>query len=117
MASLSNSAKLDLAGIAGRSGLAFHWCTSLPANRAAALTASAANKSAPGVTVGADKVTIDAISDGTITGNDTAVSHWALIDGTELIAAGSLSSSQTVYTGNTISVTAIDITPGSVTES
>ena len=57
------------------------------------------------------KVTIAAISDGSVTGTGTA-SHWSLVKTTattELLAAQTLSSSQAVTSGNTFSLGAIDI--------
>jgi hypothetical protein len=56
------------------------------------------------------KITCDAISDGTVDADGTA-SHWALTDNSanELVAAGSLSSSQGVTNGNTFTLTAFDI--------
>lgn len=55
------------------------------------------------------KLTVDAITAGDVTGTNTAT-HWALTDGTSvLIAAGPLASSQAVTSGNTFTLTAIDI--------
>lgn len=57
------------------------------------------------------KVTIPAISDGSVSGTGTA-SHWALSKPTvttELLAAQTLSASQAVTSGNTFSLGAIDI--------
>ena len=57
------------------------------------------------------KVTIPSISDGSVTGTNTAT-HWAYSKTsatTELLAAQSLSSSQGVTSGNTFTLTAIDI--------
>lgn len=56
------------------------------------------------------KVVVPAITDGSVTGTGTAT-HWALTDGTAtLVATGALSSSQAVTSGNTFTLTAIDIT-------
>jgi hypothetical protein len=56
------------------------------------------------------KVVVPAITDGTVTGTDTAT-HFALTDGSSvLIAAQALSSSQPVTSGNTFTLGAIDIT-------
>jgi hypothetical protein len=57
------------------------------------------------------KVTVAAISDGTITGNNTAA-HWAITDtaNSRLLAAGGLASSQSVTSGNTFTLGAFDIT-------
>jgi hypothetical protein len=54
------------------------------------------------------KVTINAISGGTVTGTGTA-SHWALVDGSTLYATGSLNETQEVSAGNTFSLAAFDI--------
>lgn len=56
------------------------------------------------------KVTIAEITDGSVTGDGTA-SHWALsyTGNTELLAANSLSSSQSVTNGNTFTLSATDI--------
>ena len=56
------------------------------------------------------RVTVPAITDGTVTGTDTAT-HWALTDGSAvLLATGALSSSQAVTSGNTFTLDAISIT-------
>ena len=56
------------------------------------------------------KVVVPAITDGSVTGTDTAT-HWALTDGSSiLVATGPLSSSQAVTSGNTFTLGAIDIT-------
>lgn len=56
------------------------------------------------------KVTVAAITDGTVSGTGTA-SHWAIVDtgNSRLLATGSLSSSQAVTSGNTFSLAAFDI--------
>jgi len=56
------------------------------------------------------KVTIPAITDGSVTADGTA-SHWALSDvtGTELKAAQDLTSTQAVTNGNDFSLGALDI--------
>lgn len=71
-----------------------------------------------GITVGAPadrapngrKVTVSAVSGGSVTGTGTA-SHWAITDtvNSRLHAANSLSASQVVTSGNTFTLTAIDI--------
>jgi hypothetical protein len=56
------------------------------------------------------KVTVPAITDGTVTTTATAT-HWALTDGSSLlIATGALSSGQAVTSGNTFTLDAITIT-------
>lgn len=55
------------------------------------------------------KVTIASISDGSVTGTGTA-GYWALTNGSNaLLAAGALSSSRGVTSGDTFTLTAIDI--------
>lgn len=58
------------------------------------------------------QVTISAITDGSVTGNGTAA-YWALVDDTpaaeRLLAAGALSSSQVVTSGNTFTLTQFTI--------
>lgn len=56
------------------------------------------------------KVTVAAITDGTVSGTGTA-SHWAIVDtsNSRLLATGSLSSSQSVTSGNTFTLGAFDI--------
>jgi len=54
-------------------------------------------------------VSVDAITDGTVTETDTAT-HWALTDGSAVLyATGPLTSSQAVTDGNTFSLDAIEI--------
>lgn len=55
------------------------------------------------------RVTVPAITDGSVTGSGTAT-HWALSNGSNvLIATGALSSSQSVTSGNTFTLDSIDI--------
>lgn len=55
------------------------------------------------------KVTVAAITDGVVDSNGTAT-HWAITkSGTTLMATGSLSSSQSVTSGNTFTLGAFDI--------
>lgn len=54
--------------------------------------------------------TVPSFSDGTVTGTDTGT-HWALTDGTsELLATGELSASQSLTSGNTLTLTDTPIT-------
>ena len=61
-------------------------------------------------TGGGRKVTMAAISDGSITGTGTAT-HYAIVDtsNSRLLVTGSLTASQSVTTGNTFSLEALDI--------
>lgn len=56
------------------------------------------------------RVTVAAITDGSVTATNTAT-HWAITkDGTTLMATGALSASQAVTNGNTFTLGAFDIT-------
>ena len=58
------------------------------------------------------RVIVPAITDGSVTGTQTA-GWWALTDGASvLIAAGALSATQAVTSGNTFTLDAISITIG-----
>jgi len=91
-------------------------CSSEPANYTEATsTYTLGNKTSIAYTGPADrspngrKVTVNAISGGSVTGTATA-GYWAITDGSAtLYAASSLSASQAVTSGNTFSVTAFDI--------
>jgi hypothetical protein len=55
------------------------------------------------------KVTVASFTDGSVTGTGTAT-HWAITkSGTTLMATGSLSSGQSVTSGNTFTLAAFDI--------
>lgn len=56
------------------------------------------------------KVTVAAITDGTVSATGTAT-HWAITDtvNSRLLAAGALSASQAVTSGNTFTLSAFDI--------
>ena len=55
------------------------------------------------------KVVISAITDGTVTASGTA-SHWAAVSSDTLLCCQALNASQHVTSGNTFSLTEIDIT-------
>lgn len=57
------------------------------------------------------KVTVAAISDGSVTATGTAA-YWAIVDETNdlLIATGQLTATQSVTSGNTFTLTAFDVT-------
>lgn len=59
---------------------------------------------------GGREVVVAAITDGSVTGTGTAT-HYAIVDtgNTRLLAAGSLSASQVVTTGNSFSLTSVSI--------
>lgn len=56
------------------------------------------------------KVTVAAITDGTVSGTGTAA-YWSIVDtvNSRLLASGSLSASQSVTSGNTFTLAAFDI--------
>jgi len=57
---------------------------------------------------GGRKVVAPAINGASVTGTGTAT-HYAVVDGTRLLAAGVLTASQAVTSGNTFSLTTFDI--------
>lgn len=61
-------------------------------------------------TGGGRKVTLSAIAGGSVTGTGTAT-HYAIVDtaNSRLLVTGSLSASQSVTTGNTFSLDALDV--------
>lgn len=61
-------------------------------------------------TGGGRKVTVSAITDGTVTSNGTAT-HYAIVDtvNSRLLATSSLTASQVVTSGNTFSLSSFDI--------
>lgn len=93
-------------------------CSQEPANYTEATsTYTLGNKTSASVgspeagDVSGRKVVIAAVSDGSVTGTNTAT-HWALSKTTataELLATQSLSSSQAVTSGNTWAMGAVDI--------
>lgn len=73
------------------------------------------NKATPTINVPEDatsgrKIVVPAITDGTVTATDTAT-HFALTDdtGTEILVSQALSASQAVISGNTFTLTEIEI--------
>lgn len=95
-------------------GTTLHICSSEPANFAAvagvSLGSSAVAVPAPSAATGGRKVTVPAVSGGTVTTNGTAT-HWAVTDGTSvLVATNSLATSKAVTTDSGFSTTAFDIT-------
>lgn len=92
-------------------------CSQEPTTYAAATsTYTLGNKTSLSVGAPADrspngrKVTVAAITDGSVTGTGTAT-HWAMVDtgNSRLLATGALSSSQAVTSGNTFTLAAFDI--------
>ena len=83
-----------------------HICSAEPTTYAEATTTyDLGNKAAPSIAEPSDRTpngrecVITAITDGSVTADGDA-SHWALVSGSELLAAGALGSTQTVTNGN-----------------
>lgn len=92
-------------------------CTQEPTTYAEATsTYTKGNKTSLSVGAPADrspngrKVTVAAITDGSVTGDGT-VTHWAIVDtgNSRLLATGALSASQAVTNGNPFTLAAFDI--------
>ena len=92
-------------------------CTAEPTTYAEATsTYTKGNKTSLSIGAPADrtpngrKVTVAAITDGTVSGTGT-VTHWAISDtgNSRLLATGALSASQAVTSGNTFTLAAFDI--------
>ena len=92
-------------------------CSSEPTTYTAATsTATLGNKTSLSVgapaarTPSGRRVTVAAITDGTVTATGTAT-HWAITDtvNSRLLATGNLSASQAVTSGNTFTLAAFDI--------
>lgn len=92
-------------------------CSQEPATYAEATsTYTLANKTSLSVGAPADrspngrKVTVAAITDGTVTGSGTP-SHWAITDtaNSRLLATGPISTTQALVSGNTFTLAAFDI--------
>jgi len=98
----------------GDNATVLHICTSEPANYAGVAAVTKGNKAPPTFTgpangdVSGRKITVDAISDGTVDGTGT-VTDFAIVDGSRLLVAGPLASSQGVTSGNAFSLAAFDI--------
>lgn len=91
-----------------------HICSAQPANFAEVAGVSLGNKPAqaigsPEVGTTGRKVVVGAVATGgSVTATGTA-SHYAIVDGTRLLAANSLAASQAVTSGNTFTLAAFDI--------
>lgn len=92
-----------------------HICSQQPASFAEVATYSLGNKAAPSIGAPANhttgrKVTVAALSGGSVTASGTA-SHYAIVDtaNSKLLAAQALASTQVVTSGNTFSLAAFDI--------
>lgn len=92
-----------------------HICSSEPANYAGIAAVQLGTKTSLSIGAPADrspngrKVTVAAITDGTVSASGTAT-HWAISkSGTTLMASGALSSSQAVTNGNVFTLAAFDI--------
>lgn len=93
-----------------------HICSSDPGGSYASVTASSLASASISVGAPSDavgngrRVTVPAVSGGTISSDGTAT-HWAVVDvsATRVLASGSLSSSQQLYTTNTFNTSTFDI--------
>lgn len=117
MASISDSVLDDGLDVLDTLADVLHICSQEPTTYTeASSTYTLGNKAGPTVAAPADgagggrSVTIGAISDGSVTATGTAT-HWALCDVslTDLLAAGSLSSSQGVTSGKTFELAAFTV--------
>ena len=91
-----------------------HICSSQPANYAGVAAVSLGTKTSPTIGSPVDgtsgrKVVVSAITDGSVSATGTA-SHYAIVSGTELLAANTLSASQSVTNGNVFTLATFDIT-------
>lgn len=95
---------------------ALHICSQEPTTRTEAVTTySLGSKTSPTVGSPTDgdtsgrKVAISAITDGSVSATGSGT-HWALVDGTRLLAASTLNGGgQSVTSGNTFTLAAFDI--------
>lgn len=96
---------------------AIYICSTEPATYAAATTTAAlGNSTAISISapedraVGGRKVTVDAVTGGSVTATGTAT-HFAIVDtvNSRLLVTGSLTASQAVTTGNTFSLASFTI--------
>jgi hypothetical protein len=94
---------------------ALYLCTQEPTTFAEAISTYACGvKTSPTIGAAGDgspdgrKRTVAAITDGSVTATGTAT-HWALTDGSRLLASGALSASQAVTSGNTFTLAAFDV--------
>lgn len=91
-----------------------HICSTEPTQYSEVATYTLGNKSTPGFTgpaagdASGRKITVTAISDGSVTADGTAA-FWAIVSGTELLAANDLAATQGVSNGNTFTLPAFDI--------
>lgn len=115
MASNVHADVLDAAlNVIKNNATVLHICSGLPANYAAVAGVTLGNKTPPAFTgpgagdVSGRKITVTAITDGTVTGTGTA-SHYAIVDGSRLLCAQALGATQGVTSGNTFTLGAIDI--------
>ena len=90
-------------------------CSQPPATRTEAVTTYAlGNKASLAIGAPADRsgggreVTVSAITGGNVTATGSAT-HYAIVDGTRLLAANSLASAQSVTSGNTFSLASFTI--------
>lgn len=104
-----------LAVLTNATNKVLHICSSQPANYAAVAGVTIGNKTGLSIGAAADrtpsgrKVTVAAISSGGELTADATASHYAIVDGTRLLVANTLSANQVVYDVNTFTMAAFDI--------
>lgn len=109
-ATLSDTVLDGALNIIKNNGDLLHICSSAPANYAGIAAVQLGTKASPGYTGPADhtsgrKITISAISDGTVSATGTA-SHVAISNGSDaLYVVQALDSTQSVTDGNTFTLT------------
>lgn len=120
MASLHPDVLDDGLNVLTTSVSALHICSQEPTTYAEATSTYTLGDGAASAGSPADKsgggreVTVGAISGGSVTATGTAT-HYAVVDGTRLLGAEALSSSQSVTSGNTFDLGAFTIgIPGAV---
>lgn len=113
MSSLHNDVfDLGITELSEASGL--HVCSEEPTDLATAISLSLGNKAAPTVSVpeegvgGGRQVTVSQIADITGTADGTAT-HWALVDGTRLLACGTLLAGLVIANGSVYSLASFTI--------
>ena len=92
----------------------FHICTSEPANFAGVASVTVGNAaitlpSPSDATPTGRRIVVPAITTGTATASGT-VTHYAIVDGSTLLAANATSNSLAVVNGNTFTTTSFNIT-------
>ena len=91
-----------------------HVCSAEPTSFANVSTVTLGNKVGPSIAAPANgspngrSITVSSVSDGTVTATGTGT-HWALVSGSQLLAAGDLSASQSLTSGNTLTISSFTV--------